>query len=59
MCSKFLKSIDKKGKYFKRYRDRIKFDKTESFIQVLSSEASGLDGFNSSVFCLDEAHEQK
>ena len=59
MCSNFLQSIDKKGKYFQRYRDRIKFDKTKSFIQVLSSEASGLDGFNSSVFCLDEAHEQK
>lgn len=59
MCSDFLVSIDNRGKYFKRYRDIIKFDKTRSFIQVLSSDASGLDGFNSSAFCLDEAHEQK
>lgn len=59
MCSNFLASIDRRGKYFQRYRGKIKFEKTKSFIQVLSSEASGLDGFNSSVFCLDEAHEQK
>lgn len=59
MSSNFLASIDSKGKYFKRYRDSIKFDKTKSFIQVLSSEASGLDGFNPSSFCLDEVHEYK
>lgn len=59
MCSNFLQSIDKKGKYFQRFRGSIRFDKTKSFIQVLSSEASGLDGFNSSCFCLDEVHEQK
>lgn len=57
MCSNFLQSIDPKGKYFKRYRDSIKFDKTKSFVQVLSSEASGLDGFNAYSFCLDEVHE--
>lgn len=59
MCSNFLSSIDSKGKYFKRYRDYIKFDKTKSFIQVLSSEASGLDGFNAYSWVLDECHEQK
>ena len=58
-CSNFLGSIDPKGRYFKRYRDNIKFDKTKSFIQVLSSEASGLDGFNAYSWCLDESHEQK
>ena len=59
MASNFLQSIDPKGKYFERLRSKIKFDKTKSFIQVLSSEASGLDGFNASCFCLDEVHEQK
>lgn len=58
MSSNFLSSIDPKGKYFKRYRDSIKFDKTKSFIQILSSDASGNDGFNSYAFVLDEAHEQ-
>lgn len=59
MSSNFLQSIDRKGKYFKRYRDKIKFDKTKSFLQVLSSDASGNDGYNSYCFVLDECHEQK
>lgn len=58
MSSNFLQSIDKKGKYFKRYRDKIKFDYTKSFLQILSSDASGNDGYNSNCFILDEAHEQ-
>ena len=58
MCSKFLGSVDMKGKYFKRYRDSIKFDKTSSILQVLSSDASGNDGYNSYCFLLDECHEQ-
>lgn len=58
MSSNFLQSIDKKGKYFKRYRDKIKFDYTKSFLQILSSDASGNDGYNSSCFILDECHEQ-
>ena len=59
MSSNFLSSIDKKGKYFTRYRDKIKFDKTKSFLQILSSDASGNDGYNSYCFVLDECHEQK
>ena len=59
IASNFLSSIDKKGKYFKRYRDKIKFDKTKSFLQVLSSDAGGNDGYNSYCFVLDECHEQK
>lgn len=59
MASRYLGSIDPKGKYFGRFRDTIKFDRTKSKIQVLSSDSSGLDGFNSSCFVLDEAHEQK
>lgn len=57
-CSKFLRTLDPKGKYFKRYRDSIKFDATDSFMQVLSSDAGGNDGYNSSCFVLDECHEQ-
>ena len=58
MASNFLQSIDHKGKYFKRYRDKIKFDYTKSFLQILSSDASGNDGYNSNCFILDECHEQ-
>ena len=58
MASNMLESIDQKGKHFKRYRDTIKFDQTKSFTQILSSDASGNDGYNSSCFILDECHEQ-
>lgn len=58
MCSNFLGSIDKKDKYFRRYRDSIKFDTTKSILQILSSDASGNDGYNSYCFLLDECHEQ-
>lgn len=56
MCYNFLASVDKKGKYFRRFRDTIKFDYTKSKLQVLSSDASGLDGFNAHCFICDEAH---
>lgn len=59
MSCNFASSIDPKNKYFKRYRSMIKFDKTKSFMQVLAADASGNDGYNSSFFCLDEAHEQR
>lgn len=59
MASNFLQSIDPKGKYFERYRSKIKFDKLKSFIQVLSSDASGLDGFNPHLAVLDEIHEYR
>lgn len=59
MASYYCSSIDPKNKYFKRYRDKIKFDLTKSSIQVLSADASGNDGYNSYCFVLDEAHEQK
>ena len=59
MCSNFIGSIDRNNKYFLRYRDSIKFPKTKSTLQVLSSDSSGLDGFSSYAFVLDECHEQK
>ena len=59
MASNYLSTIDPKGKFFKRYRDTIKFDNTKSIIQILSSEAGNNDGYNSYCFCLDEAHEQR
>lgn len=56
MCSNFIKSINYKGKLFKCYRDKIKFDATKSFLQVLSSDANNNDGWNSYMFVADEAH---
>lgn len=57
MASHYLKSIDPKGKYFQRFRDSIKFDKTSSSIKVVAADASRLDGLNCSFFVCDEMHE--
>lgn len=59
ITSNFCESCDKKNKIFKRYRDSILIPKTKSKIQVLSSDAMGNDGYNSSCFVLDEFHAAK
>lgn len=59
MCSNFLKPLDKKGKYFKRFRDTIKFDATTSSLHIVAADASRLDGYNASMFVCDELHEFK
>lgn len=58
-ASNLADSLDKKHKYIKPYRDKIKFDATKSHIQVLSSDASTLDGFNAYLFVEDELHAAK
>ena len=57
MASTFLSGLDPKGKLFKRYRDKIKFDFTKSEIIVTAADASKLDGLNASMFCQDELEE--
>lgn len=57
ICSNLLKSIDPKDRYFKRYRDTIKFDRTVSKIKVVAADASKLDGENAHAFLTDELHE--
>lgn len=57
MTSNFLGGVDPKGKYFKRYRDKIKFDATKSEILVTAADASKLDGLNCSMYCVDELEE--
>ena len=56
MSRNFVESIDKTSKYFKYYRDSIKFPLTKSIMKVVSSDAEKLDGLNCSAFCLDEYH---
>ena len=56
MCSNMVSKLDPKHKIFKTYRDKIKFDKTKSFLQVLSSDSGANDGWNSSFFVADEVH---
>lgn len=56
MGKNFAKTIDGKQKYIKSFRDKITFDATCSYMQVLSSDAATLDGFNSYLFVQDELH---
>ena len=56
MCSNMVAKLDPKHKYFKSYRDKIKFNYTKSFLQVLSSDSGSNDGWNSYVFIADEVH---
>lgn len=56
MCSNMVAKLDPKHKYFKSYRDKIKFDYTKSFLQVLSSDSGSNDGWNSYMFIADEVH---
>jgi phage terminase large subunit-like protein len=59
MASNFIQGLDPSHKHFKPYRDKIKFDYTKSYLQVFAADATKLDGFNASCFCLDELHEAK
>lgn len=56
MTSDYVSYLDTKGKYFKRYRDSIKFPLTKSIIKVVSADASKLDGLNVSCAIIDEYH---
>jgi phage terminase large subunit-like protein len=59
MCYNFAESLDPKKKSIRRKRAVIEIPKTKSSIQVLSSDAMGNDGYNSSCFILDEMHAAK
>lgn len=53
------KQIDPNKKYLKVLRDRITFDKTHSYAQVLASDSDSLDGASASFFVCDETHSYK
>lgn len=56
MAQNYVSSLDAKGKYFKKYRDSIKFPKNKSVIKVVSADANRLDGLNVSMAVIDEYH---
>lgn len=58
-ASNFAKGIDGKGKYLRAFRDRIYYDRTVSKMQVFAADDTKLDGFNASVYLLDEYHAAK
>lgn len=59
MCQSFCKSLDPKKKYLQPYRDKIKYPPKLSNLLVFPADASGLDGFNAHLWCLDEFHAAK
>lgn len=56
MCREYAMSIDPREKYSKYYRDKIKFKPNKGVLQAFAADASKLDGFNPSMFCVDEYH---
>lgn len=58
-CSRFARGIDPKGKDLEPYRDKVKFDKMLSVLQVFAADDSKLDGFNASMYLIDEYHAAK
>ena len=55
MASSYLESLGGKvDKLFRRFRDRIMFDKTDSSMRVVSADASRLDGLNCNFAVVDE-----
>lgn len=56
LCSNFAKGLDPKGKRLEVYRDMVKLDLTKSWLKVLASDSTKLDGPNASMYLLDEYH---
>ena len=56
MCSTFARTLDPKGKYLQAYRDKIEFDHALSTLHVFAADDSKLDGYNASLYVLDEYH---
>ena len=55
MASSYLKSLGGKvDKLFRRFRDRIMFDKTDSSMRVVSADASRLEGLHCNFAVVDE-----
>lgn len=59
MACELSKLMDKSGKHIQRTINRVKYPKNNSFIQVLASDTTKLDGFGASLFCEDEFHSAK
>lgn len=55
----YAESLDPKKKVFQRFRNNIRIPRVKGLIQVLASDSMGLDGYNSSLFIIDEFHAAK
>lgn len=57
--NEFTRQLDGRERRLLRYRDRISDKKTKSKILVFAADESKLDGFDASVYILDEYHAAK
>lgn len=58
-CSQFAKGLDPRGRDLVSFRDKVKFEQTLSVLQVFAADDSKLDGFNASMYLIDEYHAAK
>lgn len=58
-CDAFCAQLDAKGGRLKRLRDRISDRMTKSKLQVFAADDTKLDGFDASMYLLDEYHAAK
>lgn len=58
-ANEFARQLDSRSQRLIRYRDRINDRKTRSKIQVFAADDSKLDGFDASIYVLDEYHAAK
>lgn len=59
MCKNFALTLDPKEQMLRPMRDAIEFKRMLSILRVLASDDTKLDGFNASMFLLDEYHAAK
>lgn len=59
MCKNFVLSLDSKQQILRPMRDTIEYRKTLSILRVLAADDTKLDGFNASMFLIDEYHAAK
>ena len=58
-CSQFAKGLDPRGRDLVSFRDKVKFEQMLSILQVFAADDSKLDGFNASMYLIDEYHAAK
>lgn len=58
-CSQFARGLDPRGRDLVSFRDKVKFEQMLSILQVFAADDSKLDGFNASMYLIDEYHAAK
>lgn len=58
-CEAYASQLDPKQGQLNRFRDRINDKKTKSKLQVFAADDTKLDGFDASMYLLDEYHAAK